>query len=135
MVPGPSKALDGISVLLVEDNDDYRLLSGLTLVLAGAKVDEAVHGDEGFEKALRGDHMLVLLDAHLPGSDGNAVARRLREAGYTKPVVALSASCTHGDRAKALKAGHNGYLVKPMPPGALVEAVVKYTRLSRQDQS
>jgi CheY-like chemotaxis protein len=120
--------LDGLSVLVIEDNADCRLLTELTLSKAGAHVDEARDGPEGYEKAKRGAYSLVLIDLQMPGMDGNTVTKRLRKEGYRKPLVALTASAMKEDCEVGLAAGHDGYLVKPVTARDLVEAVIRYAK-------
>jgi CheY-like chemotaxis protein len=128
MVPDSSKILADVSVLVIEDNADSRYLTEQMLAQAGAKVDKAADGDEGYAKALLGTYSLVLLDSRMPGLDGNTVARRLRRAGYQRPIVALTASAMPGEREAGLRAGHDGYLVKPIAAKALVDAVASFAR-------
>lgn len=81
-------------VLVVEDNDDLRHALWILLERRGWLVDEAVDGATGLEQAATRSPDVVVLDYRLPGLSGLDVARRLREEGFTKPMVLYSAYLT-----------------------------------------
>ena len=103
-------------VLLVEDQEDNRVLARKLLQRAGFRVEEATDGRQALAQAaaLRPD--LILLDVHLPEIDGLTVARTLRRSSDLKSllIVALTANAMEGDRAKALEAGCDDYMTKPI---------------------
>jgi two-component system response regulator CpxR len=109
--------------ILVID-DDIGLCELLTEYLApeGLQV-EAVHdGERGVERALSGDHALVVLDVMLPGISGFNVLRRIR-AGSRVPVVMLTARGDEVDRIVGLEMGADDYLPKPFNPRELVARI------------
>ncbi|MCK6556632.1 response regulator [Candidatus Binatia bacterium] len=118
----------GAKILLVEDNEQNRYLASFLLEQADCAVVTAANGPDGIERALAGRFDLVLLDIQLPGMDGYAVARALRAlpalAGV--PIVAVTSYAMPGDREKALAAGCDGYLEKPINPDTFVADVRKF---------
>jgi signal transduction histidine kinase/ActR/RegA family two-component response regulator len=112
-------------VLVVEDNIDAREVLRTALALEGHEVHEAADGREGLEAALRLLPDVVLLDVGLPGMDGYEVARRIRAepSGAGMLLVALTGYGQAGDRQRALEAGFDVHLVKPVTPERLAEAL------------
>lgn len=112
-------------ILYVEDNEQNLYLVMFILTNHGYEVSAARDGQEGIRKAdeLRPD--LILLDIQLPSMDGYAVARQLRAnpdlAGT--PIVAVTSYAMAGDREKALAAGCNGYIEKPINPDTFMQQV------------
>lgn len=104
-------------ILLVEDEPDNRDLVRLTLEGAGHEVTTAATGEEGLERARAARFDLVLMDLSLPGEfDGLEATRRLRaEPTLARlPVVALTAHAMRGDRERALAAGCDEHIAKPI---------------------
>jgi CheY-like chemotaxis protein len=111
----------GLSILVVEDNMDGRESLRDLLEIWGHKVDLAENGHEGVEQALALRPDVALIDIGLPGMDGNEVAQRIRASFGTDPLV-LIAMTGYGqpdDRRRALQAGFDSYLVKPVDPAYL----------------
>lgn len=115
-------------ILLVEDNEDNRDMLGRRLTRRGYEVAFAVDGDEGLQKATEGGFDLLLLDMSLPGKDGWTVAKLLRDAGATVPIIALTAHAMQGDREKSLEAGCNDYDTKPIDLPRLLEKIERLLR-------
>ncbi len=115
-------------VLYIEDNDHNFYLVSFILTAHGFEVVRAKDGPEGLEKAARDHADLILLDIQLPGMDGYAVARALRgnPSLAAVPIVALTSYAMAGDREKALSAGCNGYIEKPIDPASFVSQVEQY---------
>lgn len=109
------------SILLVEDNELLALLVSRRLGRMGWKVTIATTGPVGLEAARAEAPAAVLLDMSLPEMDGWAVAAALRAdpATASLPVLALTAHALPSDRNRALAAGCDGYLVKPIDFDAL----------------
>mgnify|MGYP001065134346 CR=1 FL=1 len=107
-------------ILVVDDNLATRELLRHVLK-ASYEVLEAGHGQEALEKLAAEAPDLVLLDLEMPGLDGFAVLRRLREDARfgALPVVAVTARAMQGDRERALAAGFDGYITKPIDAAAL----------------
>lgn len=102
------------NVLLVEDEEALRMSVGDRLRGSGYRVDFAVDGDEGFEKASRLPFDLIILDLTLPSRrDGLAMCRDLRKAGLITPILMLTARGLTEDKVLGLKTGGDDYLTKP----------------------
>lgn len=88
-------------------------------------------GVSGRDRALAERFDLILLDIQMPGLDGVAVLRELRERGMRTPIVALSAAAMPEQIARGLAAGFDDYLVKPISLQALRDAVRRHAREDR----
>lgn len=107
--------LNGISVLLVDDLEDNQLLIKVMLERSKAKVDIASNGLEAVEKAMgSGKYDVILMDSQMPVCDGLDAIRILRSKGYTRPIISLTANAMVEERVRALEAGSNEYLSKPI---------------------
>lgn len=104
-------------ILIVEDKASSRELLRTVLEKQGYTVEEAVDGEDALRKARGQVPDLILLDLQIPVRSGYEVLEELRrEAQFAAiPIVAVTASAMQGDREKALAAGFNGYLTKPLP--------------------
>lgn len=102
-------------ILLVEDSQDNMTLFRTLLTLKGHHITE-LSGGEGLLSALDQDEpALILLDIQLPGKDGFALLQEIRQSSHRGvPVVALTAHAMSGDRERALEAGFDGYITKPI---------------------
>jgi len=105
-------------ILYIEDNRQNLYLNSFILEAADYHVLQARSGEEGI--ALVEQHMpdLILLDIQLPGMDGYEIARRLRKlpGGQKLPIVAVTSLAMVGDKEKAVAAGCDGYIEKPINP-------------------
>jgi two-component system, cell cycle response regulator DivK len=102
-------------ILIVEDSPDNMKLFRTLLTLKGHEVTGLAGGEGLREEIERGAHDLVLMDIQLPGKDGFALLREIRSSPYgTVRVVALTAHAMTGDRERALQAGFDGYITKPI---------------------
>ena len=104
------------TILLVEDFDETRFMLKTSLEMIGYHVMEATNGIEAVEVAQRGHPDLILMDIGLPVMDGFAATRRIRAQSdlAAVPIVAVSAHATAEYRVKALSAGCNEYVTKPV---------------------
>lgn len=116
-------ALEGVKILLIEDSIDNQLLISTVLQKSQAVVETAANGEEGVSKALKGDYDLVLMDIQMPVLDGYGAFARLKEAGFSKPVIALTAHALLEEKERAIDLGFTGYLTKPLNRQALVAAI------------
>ncbi|MCX6031060.1 MAG: GAF domain-containing protein [Chloroflexi bacterium] len=119
-------------VLIVDDNAQVAQLVQDILENEGYAVVLAESGAEGLAAAHDQIPDLILMDIQLPGMDGIEATRRLKADPATRaiPVVALTASAMPGERERALAAGLDDYLTKPIDLAVLIEAVEKWTRRS-----
>jgi DNA-binding NtrC family response regulator len=110
-------------VLIVDDEKNIRLTLTQTLVPMGLEVKTAITGEEAIECLLEQRFDLVLLDLRLPGMDGMAVLRWVREHQEQLPVALMSA---HGDistAVEAMKLGAVDFLQKPFSPSEVRQVV------------
>jgi signal transduction histidine kinase/ActR/RegA family two-component response regulator len=101
-------------VLVVEDSPDNQDLIAKYLIKAGATVEVVDNGLMAMQKALTRHYDLILMDVQMPIMDGLTATRKLRDEGYTKPVVMITANSLKEDRDKCLTAGADDYLTKPV---------------------
>lgn len=115
-------------VLLIEDNEQNRYLATFLLQARGWTVTPAADGPSGVRLAGEIDPALVLLDIQLPGMDGYAVARALRQISALAaiPVIAVTSYAMPGDREQCLAAGCTGYIEKPIDPQTFVDDIEAY---------
>lgn len=122
--------LRGKHLLLVDDNELNREIAVEILEEAGCVVDTAEDGTSAVEKvrlAQKGQYDLVLMDIQMPVMDGYEATRRIRsltEAPLAQiPIVALTANAFEEDRQKALAAGMNGHIAKPIDAEKLLDTL------------
>jgi len=115
-------------ILLIEDNPQNRYLAAFLLEKRGHEIFQAESGPAGLEMAARIRPDLILLDIQLPGMDGHAVARALKNDPHLKliPIVAVTSYAMVGDREKTLAAGAEGYIEKPINPESFVAEVERF---------
>lgn len=113
------------TVLIVEDNEDNRIVYSTMLRHFGFAVDEAENGAEGILKARSNQPDLILMDIAIPLVDGWEAVQRLKKDPSTShiPIVALTAHAMPADRERAMQVGCDGYLAKPCEPRTVVEEV------------
>ena len=112
-------------ILLVEDNEDNRIVYATVLRHFGYEVLEALNGEEGIAMARSKHPNLILLDISIPIIDGWEAARILKRDPETRdiPIVALTAHALASDRERAMDVGCDGYLAKPCEPRVVLEEV------------
>jgi two-component system cell cycle response regulator DivK len=122
----------GRTVLLVEDNEDNRIVYTTILQYYGYRVLEARNGIEGVSLAREAHPDLILMDVGLPDLDGWEATRRLKADEQTKqiPIVALTAHALAEHRAQAIAVGCDGYLAKPVEPREVVAEVRRHIGLA-----
>jgi two-component system cell cycle response regulator DivK len=113
-------------VLIVEDSADNMKLFRTLLTLKGYDVIGLSGGDGLLEELEHGSPDLVLMDIQLPGKDGFALLREIRGSpGGTMRVIALTAHAMTGDRERALQAGFDGYITKPIDVRSFADQVLR----------
>ncbi|MBN1285289.1 MAG: response regulator [Anaerolineae bacterium] len=115
-------------ILVVEDNPDNRTLIADVLQSLGYEVIEAVDGVEGVEKAVSEKPDLILMDLSLPHKDGWTATREIKANPELVdiPVIALTAHAMVGDRERALEAGCDDYVSKPIDLRQLAGKLTQY---------
>lgn len=125
-------------VLLAEDGVDNQRLIKRTLERAGATVTIVENGRELLDRfELMNSNPndapfdLVLTDVQMPEMDGLEATRRLREAGYTGPIVAITAHARSEDRQRCIDAGSDAYVSKPINRRELIQTIANLTSIHR----
>ncbi|WP_173922746.1 response regulator transcription factor [Agromyces sp. Marseille-P2726] len=101
------------SILIAEDEERIASFVEKGLRAAGFSTQRVADGREALERALTGDHALMVLDIGLPGMDGFTVLEQLRGQGSTLPVIILTARTSGADTVAGLSGGANDYMPKP----------------------
>jgi two-component system cell cycle response regulator DivK len=117
-------------ILVVDDNQDNRELVVKLLKNKGYRMIEAIDGEDALQKAFTERPDLVLMDISIPKLDGYEVTRRLKSQEGLKdtPIIALTAHAMRGDMEKALNAGCEGYITKPINIRELPEQIRYYLK-------
>jgi two-component system, OmpR family, response regulator len=117
-------------ILVIEDDPETGKQLVQSLAANGYSVDLAANGNEGLSRALTSEYAVMMIDRMLPGTDGIAIIRRLRESGIATPALIISALCEVDDRVRGLHAGGDDYLVKPFAFSELLARVEALARRS-----
>ena len=112
-------------ILIVEDNQDNRTLINDILSMLDYKIIEAEDGEIGVKMALEHKPDLILMDLSLPHKDGWTATRELKatKIGKNIPILALTAHAMVGDKERALEAGCDDYLTKPVNMVELMQKI------------
>ncbi|MGE3509670.1 MAG: ATP-binding protein [Vicinamibacterales bacterium] len=121
--PPAAARIDGISVLLVEDDEETRAVVRAMLEDAGAAVVTAASAEEGRRALLSGRPVVLVSDIAMPDEDGYAFLRSVRAADINVPAIALTAYARREDAAEAFAAGFQLHLPKPVNRSVLVSAI------------
>ncbi len=121
--------LEGLTVLVAEDNIFNTKVLTRFLEIWGITYDVAEDGQEALEKIRQKEFDIVLMDLHMPRMDGYEATKRIRELNKQPIIVALTASASLGSKEEMAKIGFDDYAVKPINPKEL------YKRLSEIHQS
>jgi CheY-like chemotaxis protein len=114
-------------LLIADDKPTNRELIRTVIESLGHQVTEAADGIEAVRVAHEQQPDMIILDLHMPGLDGFGVLAELRQdsAFRNTPIMALTASAMHGDRQRALDAGFDSYVSKPVPLPVLRDEVAR----------
>ena len=123
-----TSAPTGQTLLLVEDNEDNRIIYSTVLRHLGYSVVEAVDGVQAIALARSVLPDLILMDISIPEVDGWEATKILRKDPATRhiPIIALTAHALADDREKAQQLGFSAYLAKPIEPRAVVAEVQRW---------
>ena len=112
-----------MSILVVDDMETNRRLVSMFLNRAGATVTSVENGALAVEAVEHGEFGIVLMDMQMPVMDGYTATTLLRQKGYERPIIALTAHAMRGDREKCEMAGCSGYVAKPINMDELIATV------------
>ena len=102
------------TVLYVDDNEEMIELVKIVLANSGYRIISLDNGRETLDYCANDNPDLVLMDLKMPDMNGFETTQKLRERGYSNPIVVFTSSETDEDREKAMAVGCNGYVVKDM---------------------
>ena len=122
-------------VLVVDDDPRITELLRRILAFEGYTVAIAATGNDALARTLERPPDLIVLDLMLPGMDGLEVARRLRAAGDTVPILMLTARDAVPNRVEGFEAGADDYLVKPFAPEELLARIKALLRRSQPERT
>jgi CheY-like chemotaxis protein len=109
-----STCLQGLRVLVVEDNTVNQRVAVAMLRTLGVMADVAASGEEALEAVAAIDYDLVFMDCQMPGMDGYETTRRIRETQARLPIIALTANAMPGDPERCRLAGMDDHVAKPV---------------------
>lgn len=116
-------------ILVIEDDRETAEELIDSLVSSGYAVDLAVDGHDGLNRGRSSDYAVMTVDRMLPGIDGIAVIRQLRDSGIATPALIVSALGELDERVRGLRAGGDDYIVKPF---AFIELLARIEALARR---
>jgi signal transduction histidine kinase len=123
-------SLEGVNVLIVEDNEINRNIVSRLLTKWNAITDTAENGRVAVQKVMKNKYNLVLMDLHMPEMNGYDAALKIREMEgeyyKTLPILAITASAFAEDRKKICASGMNGYIIKPFHPAKLNSKISRF---------
>lgn len=112
-------------VLIAEDNESNYLLTS-TILKGKYTLDRAINGQEAVEKVISEKPDIVLMDWKMPIMDGLEATAKIREFNTTLPIIALTAYAFEADKQKALEAGCNAFITKPIKIKELLALLQEY---------
>jgi two-component system KDP operon response regulator KdpE len=116
-------------ILVVDDDPQIRRVLRTALIAQGYEIDDVRSGKEALERVREERFDLVLLDMNMPGIGGIETCRTLR-AGCNAAIIMLTVRDSEQDKVRALDAGADAFLLKPVSPRALATALLAATRPS-----
>lgn len=120
--------LDGVNILLVEDNELNRLVVQNTFKYYNCVADEANNGLDALEKLRNKSYDIILMDIQMPEMDGLEATEKIRkELNLETPIIALTANAFKSEIEKCKLVGMNDYITKPFEESTLVKIICKYT--------
>ena len=116
-----------VHALVVDDSQSMRSIVKMTLADAGYQVTEACDGNEALSLAMHNNFDVVITDVNMPGKDGLALIKELRETNNYRHTPILTLTTQIGDEKKnqGRLAGATGWITKPFSPNKLIEVVGK----------
>ncbi|WP_432709132.1 ATP-binding protein [Pedobacter sp.] len=126
LAPVAIKPLDGVTVLLVDDNLINVMVARKFLEQWGATVDTAKDGQEALDQLDTNKHQVILMDLHMPVMNGYEASKKMRENGVVLPIIALTANLPEEIHQMIKDAGIDDLVVKPFLPDQLYKKISQY---------
>lgn len=127
----------GLRILLAEDNAVNRKVAVRMLEKWGCEVKAVNNGQEAMAALEQSQYDMILMDCHMPGLDGyeatKEIRRREESTGQHIPIIAFTASAMEDDREACLAVGMDDYVVKPVKPAELLQALLRWQGRSTVD--
>lgn len=129
---GQGKSLEGMKILLAEDNDLNAEIAQEMLAVRGIEACRAVNGEEAvelFTASPAGEYQAILMDIQMPVKNGFEAAKEIRASGRPDagvPIIAMTANTFKEDKERAYEAGMNGFVSKPVDPERLFSELQEY---------
>ena len=117
-------------ILIIEDNTQNMYMLTYLLTNHDFEVIQAFNGSDGFKKADEYLPSIILIDIQLPDMDGYSICKKLRNNGLPDDtlIIAVTSYAMGGDREKALEAGADGYIEKPIDPDTFIAQMTSISR-------
>jgi CheY-like chemotaxis protein len=129
MCPNGDFSLDGLKVLIVDDDSDNLHFLAFLFETYGADIAVVSSANYAFQSVLEWQPHILVSNVSMPDEDGYMLIRRIRgltvEQGGQVPAIALTANAKESDRQQALAAGFQQHLAKPVDPDLLLQAVLE----------
>jgi CheY-like chemotaxis protein len=125
----PAQPIFRARVLIVEDNAVNQMIAARLLEKLGCRVDVAANGREAVEMVDLLPYSAIFMDCQMPEMDGFEATREIRRRerpGVHRPIIAMTANATQGDRERCLEAGMDDYISKPMRKADFTEALERH---------
>ena len=124
----PTRPLEGVAILLVEDGLDNQRLASHHLVRAGARVVVAENGEVALSRCESDAFDVILMDMQMPVMDGYEATKRMRKLDIRAPILAITANAGSPDSNQCLVVGCNDFVPKPFTRDALINACVTWAK-------
>lgn len=122
------KAFNGKRVLVVDDSEDNQMVLQFFLKQRGIAFEAAYDGSEALEKVKQHSFDLILMDIQMPIMDGHTATKNLRDSGFNKPIIALTAHAMKSDQERCIQSGCTDYLTKPLDMTLFQKMLVRHLR-------
>ncbi len=121
--------LANLNILVVDDAPDNQILFEANFGKLGANIQLASNGREGVDKALAGNFDVVIMDIQMPILDGYGATKELRNRGFLKPIIALTAYAMKEEKERCVQMGFDAHLTKPLDIDYATELILTMNKL------
>ncbi len=124
--------LEGLKILVAEDNELNQKIAGFILLKQSAKVDAALNGREAVEFLKKNDYDIILMDVHMPEMDGFKATDYIRKTMKNNvPIIGVTASYWQEEYDECIKVGMNTCITKPLFPDKLCQLILNVIEESK----